>query len=406
MRWGILRHPKPFLLACLLAFAVPAFGQTASKAAGAEEAASTDSMVFIVSPEHGKPAFGEITVEVEAFYPEVERVVVWIDGREALVLDRVPFRGQVSLGGDYGSHEIEAIAFGPGGELGRALRVTPAIAVDESIDLALQQLYVSIESEVPAAELTVADFEIRDQGVDETIVTFEGGDAALTVAVLIDASSSMAGGRLAAALGGAGAFLNGMQDLDEASVVLFADGVRSRSLFSQSPAELVGELSSARAGGGTAINDALYRALRELEDRQGRRVVVLLSDGVDIHSALEISDVLWVARRSRSIVYWIELRDAGDSEQVTSAWRNREAHLVELEGLRQLVRETGGRVVRIAGAGEAAGAFADILAELREQYVLGYYPTVDANDGRWHEVRVRVRRPGLKIRTRGGYVDY
>ncbi len=62
-------------------------------------------------------------------------------------------------------------------------------------------------------------------------------------------------------------------------------------------------------------------------------------------------------------------------------------------------------MVRIAAASEAGDAFGDILAELRRQYVLGYYPTRDRDDGAWHPVSVRVAVPGLRARTRGGYVD-
>ena len=60
----------------------------------------------------------------------------------------------------------------------------------------------------------------------------------------------------------------------------------------------------------------------------------------------------------------------------------------------------------IAGPEEARSAFDDILGELRRQFVLGYYPSVRLGDGRWHRIDVRVRRAGVSVRTRGGYVDW
>lgn len=366
-----------------------------------------DSLVFFLEPRPNQTVFGEVEIEVEALYEGVTEVVVLVDGSEAARLNQAPYKATVFLGEDFGMHRFEAIAFGAEGELGRSVRETPGIEVDDEIDLELQQLYVSIEAQAgDGLALSVDDFEVRDLGRAEEIVTFEGGDAALTVAVLIDSSESMAGGRLAAALIGAEAFFQGMRPLDEASVFLFSDVLRWKTPFSQNPLELSGSLASVTSRGGSAINDALYRGLKELEQRQGRRVIILLSDGVDIHSWLDIQQVVWAARRSRSLVYWIELREGSSSRLVTSHWRDSEAHSSELDGLRRLVVETGGRIVPISGTERAAEAFGSILQELREQYVLGYYPSINLDDGRWHRVRVQVDRPGLKVRTRGGYVDY
>ncbi|MFQ5526500.1 MAG: VWA domain-containing protein [Thermoanaerobaculia bacterium] len=373
----------------------------------AQQEAVEDSMVFFLSPRPNVPQFGEIEIEVEALYETVLEVVVSVDGIETVRLSRSPYKATVDLGESFNSRRFVAVAYGPDGELGRAVRVTPGIAVDDAIDLELQQLYVSIESrDETAVRLKAGAFEVRDLGSLQRIVTFEGGDAALTVAVLIDSSESMAGGRLEAALAGAGAFFEGMRELDEASVFLFSDVLRWRTPFSQNPLELRESLAAVTSRGGSAINDTLYRGLRELELRQGRRVIILLSDGVDIHSLLDIEQVTWAARRSRSVIYWIELREGISSGLVTSHWRNYEAHSVEIEGLRRLVAETGGRIVPIAGPERAAEAFGSILEELRAQYVLGYYPSINLDDGRWHRVRVKVDRPGLKVRTRGGYVDY
>jgi hypothetical protein len=105
------------------------------------------------------------------------------------------------------------------------------------------------------------------------------------------------------------------------------------------------------------------------------------------------------------VVYWIELRTPRSDDRVRSPWRTDDQHDDERAGLRRLVAESGGRVVPIAGLADAAGAFGSILAELRSQYVIGYYPTVDRDDGAWHAVSVRLGRPALEARTRRGYVD-
>ena len=70
------------------------------------------------------------------------------------------------------------------------------------------------------------------------------------------------------------------------------------------------------------------------------------------------------------------------------------------------VLETGGRIIDLAQIDQTSAAMNEILRELREQYVIGYYPTITLNDDSWHSVQVRVKRPGVKVRARDGYIDY
>ncbi len=361
--------------------------------------------VVFYAPSELEPAWGNTEVEVDVYADGVDELIFLVDGDEVARLRRRPWKITVPLGDTFESHSFEVIALGDGRELVRGTLDTPPLRIDDQIDLGLQQLYVTIDaSSGNAAGLEASDFRVFDDGMPQKIVTFERGDAALTVALLIDASESMRGGHLEAALGGVRAFLEGMRDLDEAALYLFADSLRSRSPFLERAEALERELGSVAAAGGTAIHDSLYLAIRQLESRQGRRVVVLLSDGFDIHSALDIEKVLWAMRRSRSLVYWIELGDAGAEVGRSSPWKSFERHRSEREGLRRLVEESGGRVVPLETVSAAAVAFDDILTELRSQYVLGYYPTRVARDGRWHPVDVKVARKGHRVRTRGGYV--
>ena len=76
-----------------------------------------------------------------------------------------------------------------------------------------------------------------------------------------------------------------------------------------------------------------------------------------------------------------------------------------MEFLRDTVADTGGRVITIASIDEVASAFARLLAELREQYVLGYYPSISRGSGAWHKVEVRLDDRQLTVRTRTGYLE-
>ena len=282
----------------------------------------------------------------------------------------------------------------------------PEIRVDEVIDVELQQLYVTVtrSSGSPVLDLKATDFEVLDNGEPQTVSTFSRGELPLSSVLLLDASASMEGPRLRTAVEGVRAFVSRVLPQDEVSVMLFSDELLMRTEFSNDAETLLRPIAGVSARGGTAINDHLYLALKDLDGRFGRRVVVLLSDGVDVESTLDMEDVRWAARGSQTLLYWIRLQDTerGRIER-SSAWRDSRGHAEQLRLLETAVTESGGRVEVIPDVDEVGAALQKILRELREQYVIGYQPTRNFGDGSWHKLEVRVR--GNKVRTRDGYFD-
>lgn len=365
--------------------------------------------VLIAQPTAGEPQFGEIELVADVYPPDrVTRVEFLVDGKVVADLDQPPFQTIVDVGQENMEHRFEIKAYGAGGEVAEALMVSPAISVDESVDASLQQLYITVTRDNQRVlNLTEDDFAIIDNGARQQTVTFARGDVRLTAAILVDASASMVGPRLRHALRGATSFIDGMKETDDAALFLFSDRLLHVTPFSNDVQELSAGLAGVNANGGTALNDHFYLALKRLEARQGRRVVILLSDGIDSHSALRMREARWVARRSRALVYWIRT-DPGDERRRArfSSWKDPGRYRSEYDMLIETVLETGGRIVTLDDIDQAAAAFREILAELREQYVLGYYPDNAMNDGSWHKVTVRLQPPGLRVRTRGGYLDY
>ena len=291
--------------------------------------------------------------------------------------------------------------------LAAALLQEPEIHVDEVIDVELQQLYVTVSrpSGSPVLDLTAADFEVLDNGEPQTVSTFSRGELPLSSVLLLDASASMEGPRLRTAVEGVRAFASRVLPQDEVSVMLFSDELLMRTEFSNDAAELLAPVEGVAARGGTAINDHLYLALKDLDGRFGRRVVVLLSDGVDVESTLDMEDVRWAARGSQALLYWIRLQDSARGRiERSSAWRDHRGHAEQLRLLELAVTESGGRVEVIPDVDQVGAALQKILRELREQYVLGYQPTRNHGDGSWHKLEVRVKG-GSRARTREGYFD-
>lgn len=389
-----------FLGLLLLAFAV------------APLAAWAETQVVIVKPSFLHPVFGEVEMEVEVTSDlPVEKVEFIVDGRHRGEDAEAPFATVVDVGQRNRKHRFEAVVHLAGGEPVRELLETPAIKVDEEIDLGLQQLYVTVtQGSDRVLDLPKSAFQVQDEGRGETLVTFEHRDVPLTAVLLLDVSESMRGARLRSALSGARSFVEDMRPLDEAMVLLFSDHVVRTTDFAEDKEYLKQSLSNVEAVGGTALNDHLYLALNYLDGRQGRRVVVLLSDGVDILSVLRMREVLWRARHSQAQIYWIHLavgqEDGSQAPHIASAWRDAPETVKEFETLVRTVEESGGRAVFLSSPEELEPAYREIHSELREQYALGYYPTEPQKDGKWRPVRVKVDIPGAQVRTREGYLDY
>ena len=363
--------------------------------------------VTIVRPEFGEAVLGTVEVVAEVRSERAIRSVeVFVDGAFMGRLDQPPFHWTLEVGAASARHRIEVVATDIDGRQARDVVVTSTIVIDQEIEVELRQLYVTVtRNGEPAVDLSRQDFTLVDDGVQQELVTFERGDVPLAALLLVDASDSMRGERLRVALAGARSFIDAMARFDQASLLLFADRVVHQTPFTGFAQVLASGLDGVEAGGGTALCDHLYAALKLLEDRQGRRVVILLSDGVDTTSVLEMEDVLWAARRSRALVYWLRLPLAVRSGAFSSAWRDARGHARELDRLAELIARSGGRIVELRSVGDTATAFTDILRELREQYVLGYYPEPRRSDGRWRRVRVRAGS-GLEVRAPEGYFDF
>ncbi len=387
----------------------------AAGAGGAQTAGDEPRLrIFLDRPDPLSPALGRVEMAATVSGEEpVARVVFYVDGIVAAELAAPPWQATVEVGTENQRHRFEAIAYGDSGVLARTSFTTPRIRVDEQVTISLQQLYVTVtENGGRVTDLERGEFTVLDEGRRQELVTFARGDIPFTAAVLLDSSISMAGDKLRAALAGAEAFFHRMGPLDEGRLIVFSDRILHMTPFTSFPEVLSAGLGGVNAAGGTALADHLYLALKQLQDRQGRRVVILLSDGVDSHSVLSMADALAQARRSQALIYWLRLpygsgaADGGGLPRLASAWRSSDDYEREFALLTETVEDSGGRIQTLAAMSEIAPAFEEIRRELREQYVLGYYPTGARRDGRWRRVKVELRQPGHQVRARGGYHDF
>lgn len=395
-----MRRSHPLLLTLVLLAAAPVVAQ--------------DIWVTIHEPKDGDPVIGELDVVVEVVArADISEVEFQLDGRPIGTLTMEPFRLHIDLGEKNVPHRFSVVARDVEGHEATDSVTTRPIPIAADYEVELQQLYVSVtRDDRRVLDLRREVFAVTDDGDPQELVTFARGDIPFTAVLLIDASASMYGEKIASALAAAASFVQGMKELDQAQVMVFSDQLLSDTPITDAKAVLTAGLSGTEARGGTALQDHLFVALELLEQRQGRRVLVLLSDGIDTHSVLPMDYIFEIARKSNVLIYWIRFaRDindpsADDRANLSSAWKNSDQYGEQLDLLIQVVNQSGGRIFGVASPEEIRPVFIRILDELRAQYVLGYYPDNKQNDGRWHKVKVRVDAAGVEIRAPRGYVDH
>ena len=374
--------------------------------------AAEELEVLLTLPTYGEAIFGEVQVGAE-IYPTtdtVERVEFFLDSRQVGVLEAAPYELTIDAGHQNVEHHFQVVVYDAAGEAARSSVWTPRIETDEEISVDLQQLYVTVtQNGRRVRDLPQEDFAIFDEGDRQNIVTFESGDAPFTAVLLVDASQSMRGRYLKLALEGATEFVEGMKDLDQAKLLLFSDRVIHETPFTTFASVLTVGLAGIEGDGGTALNDHMYLAMKRLQSRQGRRVIIVLSDGLDVESVLNMQQVRWAASQLQPVIYWIRLTEGREDDpdaSIRSVWRQPSEHDEELSLLRRSVVESGGRIDLIADIEEVEEAFRWILEDLRSQYVIGYYPTGKAShQDPWHDVLVRLRDATMSVRTRDGYLE-
>lgn len=154
-------------------------------------------------------------------------------------------------------------------------------------------------------------------------------------------------------------------------------------------------------GGDTHLNDAVYLAAKDLlKNEVGRKVLLVLGDGVDQGSRVKLAAALEAAQRSDVIIYSVAIVD---SSLHTDFCRKRRECFGGASVLKRYAEETGGRVITVGRAQDTAEAFREIAEELRTQYLLGYTPTERRRDGSYRKIQVRARHGEYRIQARRGY---
>jgi Ca-activated chloride channel homolog len=259
-------------------------------------------------------------------------------------------------------------------------------------------------------DLTQNDFEVFEDGQQQRITFFSRqADLPLRIAMLLDTSNSIRE-RLHFEQDAAIDFLYNVlrHGQDEAFVMTFDNEPEVVQDYTDDISQLSDVIQKQNAGGGTALNDAIYMASERLMDAptpganaEIRRILVVISDGDDNLSDHALSDAIQMADRAGVSIYTISSNNDWVETDTETPQKTQYSEGDNI--LKELADETGGRSFFPFRVDDLAQSFLDIGNELRSQYLIGYTPPYKIADGQFHRVELKVFRKGLTVRSRKGY---
>jgi Ca-activated chloride channel family protein len=273
----------------------------------------------------------------------------------------------------------------------------PGVIIHSRVDLVLLTISVTDMEDHYITDLTKNDFIIYDNGRAQEIALFEKTSRPITIALLIDGSGSMFEIMDKVKKAAVSFIDNAVRDEDQMLLIKFASEVKPLTDITSDEKDVKEMINGIEAYGGTALYDAIHHAISRLRFLRERKAIIVLTDGKDESfmgegpgSLNSLDDVINLARTSNVIIYPIRL---APTDALAEA------------AMKRLAEETGGRFYSTHRIKKLAGIYSKIGEELRSQYQIGYYPKGSLIKGDWHSVKVELVPPGLRARTRTGYLS-
>lgn len=266
------------------------------------------------------------------------------------------------------------------------------------VDLVNVGVTVAGKKQHLVTNLTVNDFAVYEDGRPQQIFAFASGaepGPPLHVGVLLDISGSQEldlGFTQNAVI----KFLSSLPEAVDMTFIDFASEVRGGRYDRSDFPRLVKRVRSLTAGGETALYDAIGVYLDGASEQDGRKVMVLYTDGGDTQSSLGLGTLMRLLKASDVTVYSIGALDK----------QPQSVQFVQRALLADIAEATGGTAFFPSGVKELDRIYEQVLGEVRAQYTIGYLSTNEKADGAWRKVDVRITREdanGLRIRARKGY---
>jgi Ca-activated chloride channel homolog len=281
----------------------------------------------------------------------------------------------------------------------------PKIKTGQGIKIDVNMTLVNLTVTDPLDRLVTGlereHFRVFEDGIEQEVLTLSSEDVPVSIGLVFDMSGSMSD-KVEKAREAAVQFMRTANPQDQFFLVSFNDRAELTSGFTSSVDELQNRMMFTASRGRTALLDAIYLGLSQMRGaHNGKRALLIISDGGDNHSRYNESDVKNYLKEADCQLYAIGIFDPIGIRSRTTE---------ELEGpslLSEMTEMTGGRVFPVGNLGELPDIAAKIGMELRNQYVLGYKSSNSRPNGAWRKIKVKLRPPKglppLNVFAKTGY---
>jgi Ca-activated chloride channel homolog len=320
----------------------------------------------------------------------VTAMTFFVDGRQVCALTAPPFECEWDAGATITAHQVRAVATVRGGSRIVQTVRTKSVGYVERVDVDVVQVTVTIADGHGKFVRSVPQtaFHVFEDGRPQTVTHFASEDVPLELVAAIDISGSMAPA-MPKVKTAVKQFLRDVPPEDQVTLLGFNDSIFTLTRKATDPAERIKAVDRLAPWGSTALYDVLLRGVEMLGRQTGRKALVVFTDGEDQGSHATIHDVERRLQSSDVTLYMI-----GQGRGVT------------MDSLKRIMERlsvpTGGRALFTDSVDELHAAFADLLDELSNQYLLGYQSTNSKRDDAWRKIKVDVDGHH-DVRARQGY---
>ena len=352
-------------------------------------------VIRFVTPSEGTYVVGPIRIVAQIDPPgatsEVTLVTFFADGHQICTVRRPPFECEWHAGERIEEHALRVVAVLRNGTRLSHTAHTRGLTVTEDVDVDVVQVTAVVTDGDGrfVRGLKREDFRVFDDGQPQPITHFAAENIPLELVAALDVSSSMRVS-IATVKAAAKRFLTEVSPSDQVTVLAFNESIFTPVRRATDPAMRVAAVDRLDAWGGTALYDAIIRAIEILGRQSGRRAIVLFSDGDDQSSHATLDAALRTTEGSDATIYAIGLGRA-----------------VKAPALQQLLDRiasiSGGRAFFTDDVARLDGVFGEILEDLRHQYLLSYAAPDGRRDDEWHTIKVEVSGGRNAARGRQGY---
>jgi Ca-activated chloride channel family protein len=358
-------------------------------------AQTPDVAIRIVSPGVDTYLSGPVLLKAVIDPPprvrDATRVLFYADGRlVCTVADAARAECPWDAGGEVKEHLVRVVADLADG--GRVVATTKTKGLEHvekvSVDV-VQVTAVVNDGNRFVKGLPKDAFRILEDGVPQTVAHFSNEGSPLELVIAVDVSQSMSA-NMPQLKNAVRRFLAALGPKDQVTLAAFNDHLFTLARRETNPAQRLRAVDRLAPWGGTALFDVIVRGVQLLSKQPGRRVLVVFSDGDDRSSHATIANVEAAMRTTDTTLFVVALGRGAREAQLRS-------------GVQRLITLSGGRGLFVERSDKLEEAFAQIVEELSNQYLLGYQSTNDRHDGTWREIAIDMPGSGHTVRARQGY---